>query len=207
MGTSPNRKYPYPNPTGDGADVSYWAQRLAAALDVDMVATLAAITAVVATAASNTGKIATNLGKINALTTRTTTLEGRNSAITSNTSNIAANLAKIVALTTRVLGLENRTPYIMHTGRSTVTLPIGFSGNNINVAFPDGGFDVVPNVVVSMSENVTGDASKVFVHSYDETKTGFRIDVGTSDNQPSSSLYSFTIIWYAVQMKAGSANG
>lgn len=207
MGTSPNRKYPYPNPTGDGADVSYWAQRLAAAVDTDMVATLAKITAVVSTAAANTGKIATNLGKINALTTRTTNLEGRNATITSNTSNIAANLAKIVALTSRVLGLENRTPYEMHTGRATVTLPIGFSGNNVTVNFPGGGFSVTPNVVVSMSEKVTGEAAKLFVHSYDETKTSFRIDLGTSDNRVATSLHSITVIWYAVQMKSGSANG
>lgn len=36
MATTDNRGYHYPSPTGDGADVSYWMQRLAEDVDVDV---------------------------------------------------------------------------------------------------------------------------------------------------------------------------
>jgi hypothetical protein len=78
MGQTPSRKYPYPNPTGDGADVSYWAQRLAAAIDTDVVAVLASVASVVSSAASN-------LTKITALTGRATAVEGRATALEART--------------------------------------------------------------------------------------------------------------------------
>lgn len=40
-----NRLYPYPRPIGDGADVSYWLQRLAEALDTDVKTIVDGITA------------------------------------------------------------------------------------------------------------------------------------------------------------------
>lgn len=40
-----NRAYPYPRPIGDGADVSYWLQRLAEALDTDVTTIVSSITA------------------------------------------------------------------------------------------------------------------------------------------------------------------
>ncbi|QIN94317.1 minor tail protein [Arthrobacter phage BlueFeather] len=83
-------------------------------------------------------------------------------------------------------------------GSVTIAMGAGVAFVNTTVTFPGGGFDSIPQVLLTLNANVAGRASLLQVYAINKTQTNFQIKLATSDNANIGTSYNISVDWLAV---------
>jgi len=105
-----------------------------------------------------------------------------------------------------VTQVQGASPYMMHAGAVTVTVPAGNGAGTASVTFPTA-FTQAPIITVNINALTGNNSYKLEAHAYGQTTTGFTMDLRTIDGTGVAATYAIPVQWIAIQMTPASAAG